>query len=91
MEEYVKYIFRKVICFILAAVFCVIGGIGLLLPVVPQVPFFAAAAVFLMMGSERFSSWVKHSKIYRKHLRSYVLKNEFLRKVLNENPEACSE
>ncbi len=76
---------KRTVCFILAAVSFVLGCIGLLLPVIPQVPFFAACVVFLMIGSKRFSAWVKHSRVYRQYLRSYVLKSPFLMKVLDES------
>lgn len=39
--------------------FLLIGTIGLLLPIVPQIPFFAAAIFCLMRGSARFRLWIQ--------------------------------
>lgn len=39
--------------------FMLLGLIGLLLPVVPQLPFFLAAIVCFMRCSRRFNNWME--------------------------------
>lgn len=38
--------------------FLLLGTIGLMLPVVPQLPFFFAAALCFMRCSKRFNAWM---------------------------------
>ena len=40
--------------------FTLLGIIGLLLPVVPQVPFFIAAIICFMRCSNRFRNWMEN-------------------------------
>lgn len=42
--------------------FLLLAAIGLLLPVIPQVPFFLAAIACFMRGSKRFSVWINQKK-----------------------------
>lgn len=39
--------------------FILLGGVGLLLPVIPQLPFFIAAAICFTRGSKRFNDWLE--------------------------------
>lgn len=59
---------------ILGFFFIVLGIIGILLPVVPQVPFFIAAAFCFSKGSKRIHKWICKTKIYQKY-----------RKIVKEN------
>lgn len=43
-----------------ALFFFLLGAIGLLLPVVPQIPFLLASALCLMRCSKRFNAWMEH-------------------------------
>ncbi|NOU36184.1 MAG: DUF454 family protein [Kiritimatiellaceae bacterium] len=40
-------------------IFVLLGIIGLMLPVVPQIPFFLAAVLCFMRCSGRFSNWME--------------------------------
>lgn len=51
----------------LGSVFTLFGIIGLLIPVVPQVPFLLAAAFCFSKGSRRMNRWIRGTKIYRKY------------------------
>lgn len=44
------------------------GIIGLLLPVVPQVPFFLLAIFSLSKVSPRFHAWITHTRLYQKYI-----------------------
>lgn len=47
-----RYIYRSLL-FVVGVFFILLGMIGLLLPVVPQVPFFLVGAICLMKSSQR--------------------------------------
>ena len=47
-------------------VFLVLSFIGLLIPVIPQVPFFLLAMTYFSKGNSRFSRWINDQRAYRK-------------------------
>lgn len=49
-----------------------LGAIGAVLPILPTVPFLLLSSFCFTKGSERFSNWLKSTKLYQKHLDSYV-------------------
>ncbi len=48
------------------------GIIGIALPVLPTTPFLLLASFCFVKGSEKFDKWFKGTKIYKKHLESFV-------------------
>ena len=67
MNKIKKYIYIAVglIAFLL-------GAIVVILPVLPTTPFLLLASFCFAKGSERFHKWFTESKIYKKHLESFV-------------------
>lgn len=49
-----------------------IGMIGVVFPVLPTTPFLLLASFCLAKGSERFHRWFTKTKLYQKHLDSFV-------------------
>ena len=65
---------RKII-FIVSGCICLgLGCIGIALPVLPTVPFFLATVFFFANSSQRLHDWFVSTKLYQKHLESYVQK-----------------
>ena len=50
----------------------ILGSIGVVLPVLPTTPFYLLASVCFVKGSEKFDRWFKSTKLYKKHLESFV-------------------
>lgn len=64
--------------------FYVIGIIGLLIPIIPQVPFFVIGTVFLVIGFKSVKTKITESKIYNKYVKETVEKNKVLKTIFKE-------
>lgn len=62
----------KVIYVALGIIFMIIGALGVVLPVLPTTPFLLLAAFFFARGSEKFHKWFISTRLYKKHLSSFV-------------------
>lgn len=51
-----------------------LGCIGIVLPILPTVPFFLVTAFCFAKSSERLHSWFIGTKMYQRHLKSFVEK-----------------
>ncbi len=49
-----------------------IGVLGVVLPILPTVPFLMAAALLFARASQRLDAWFKDTSLYKKHLEGYV-------------------
>lgn len=49
-----------------------LGVIGILVPVLPTTPFLLLASFCLAKGSKRFHEWFCSTRLYKKHLDSFV-------------------
>ncbi len=76
---------KKILLLVIGGLLVFVGLIGLLLPVIPQIPFLAAGLVCLMMGSRRFSDWVKKTDFYQKRIKAYISRSRFLSDLLKED------
>lgn len=73
-----RYIYQSVL-FIIGLFFILLGFVGLLFPVVPQVPFFIIGAICLMKSSTRIRDWVKQHTLYKKTLSKIYRKIEIIK------------
>lgn len=49
-----------------------LGTIGVVLPILPTVPFYMATAFCFAKSSERLHTWFVGTELYKKHLESFV-------------------
>lgn len=54
-----------------------LGTIGVLLPILPTVPFFMATVVCFAKSSRKLHDWFVETKLYKKHLDSFVREISF--------------
>ena len=49
-----------------------LGTIGLILPIIPTVPFYMATTFCFARSSEKLHQWFLGTEVYKKHLESFV-------------------
>lgn len=72
---------KKIIYLILGCLCLGLGCIGIVLPILPTVPFFLVTAFCFARSSQRLHSWFVGTKMYKKHLQSFVEKRGMLLKT----------
>lgn len=55
-----------------------LGCVGIALPIIPTVPFFLATVFCFANSSQKLHDWFISTKMYKKHLESYVKKEGML-------------
>lgn len=70
------------IIFITVGCICLwLGTVGMILPILPTVPFYMATAFCFAKSSEKLHRWFISSEMYKKHLQSFVEKRGMLLKI----------
>lgn len=62
----------RILFIVLGFIFLGIGIIGIAVPILPTTPFLLLASFFFAKGSKKFHDWFISTKIYKKHLESFV-------------------
>lgn len=62
----------KIFWLILGFLALALGTIGIILPILPTVPFYMATVFCFAKSSKRLHSWFLQTKLYQKHLESFV-------------------
>lgn len=65
---------KNLLFLILGCICMVLGCIGIALPILPTVPFFLATVFFFANSSQKLHDWFVGTKMYKKHLESFVKK-----------------
>lgn len=65
---------KKIIFIIIGCVSLGIGCGGIVLPILPTVPFFLLTVFCFANSSEKLHNWFVNTKMYKKHLDSFVKK-----------------
>ena len=63
---------KKIVFIILGFIFLALGTIGVFLPILPTTPFYLLTLFFFANSSERLHNWFVRTKLYKKHLESFV-------------------
>lgn len=65
---------KRLIYLILGCLCLGVGCVGIVLPILPTVPFFLLTVFFFANSSQKLHDWFVGTKMYKKHLESYVQK-----------------
>ena len=63
---------KKLLFLILGCLCLGLGCIGIVLPILPTVPFFLVTVICFANSSQKLHDWFIHTKMYQKHLESFV-------------------
>lgn len=69
---------KRTVFIVLGCICLGLGCIGIALPILPTVPFFLATVFFFANSSQKLHDWFVSTKMYKKHLESYVQKKGML-------------
>lgn len=63
---------KKMIYIVIGCISMGLGAIGVVLPILPTVPFLLLAAFCFGRSSEKLNNWFTGTKLYKNNLESYV-------------------
>lgn len=66
-ESNYRGIMRKILYIMIGCISLGLGIIGVILPILPTVPFLLLAAFCFARSSERLNGWFKNTKLYREN------------------------
>ncbi len=58
----------------------IVGGIGVVMPLLPTTPFVLLAAACYAKGSTRFHRWLTNTRLYQKHVKTFAETHAMTRK-----------
>lgn len=64
----------KIIWILLGFISLILGTLGIVLPILPAVPFYMATVFCFAKSSDKLHHWFTHTPLYKKHLNSFVQK-----------------
>ena len=62
----------KIIWILLGFISLILGTLGIVLPILPTVPFYMATVFCFAKSSDKLHHWFTHTNLYKKHLDSFV-------------------
>lgn len=69
---------KRIIFAVLGLICFALGTVGVVLPILPTTPFYLLTLFFFANSSERLHKWFLGTKLYQKHLDSFVKKRGML-------------
>ncbi len=72
-------IIKKYIFVVLGCICLGLGTVGLFLPVLPTTPFYLLTVFFFANSSQKLHDWFLGTRLYQKHLDSFVKQRGMLR------------
>lgn len=71
-EKVVKSRVIRVLFLIVGFISLVLGTIGIVIPILPTVPFYLLTAFCFVRGSKKFADWFLNSKLYKNHIGNFA-------------------
>ncbi len=78
---YKKVKIKKIILIVLGCICLGCGCVGIVLPILPTVPFFLVTLFCFARSSQKLHDWFVSRKMYKKHLESFVQRKGMLMKT----------
>ena len=72
---------KKAFFIALGCVSLALGTIGIVLPILPTVPFYLLTAFCFANSSERLHDWFIHTTVYKKYIGSYFRRRDMTKKA----------
>ena len=72
---------KKAFFIVLGCVSLALGTIGIVLPILPTVPFYLLTAFCFANSSERLHDWFIHTTVYKKYIGSYFRRRGMTKKA----------
>ncbi len=63
---------KKIFWILFGFIFLILGTIGIVLPILPTVPFYMATLFCFTKSSKRLHAWFLSTNLYKKHLDAFV-------------------
>ena len=65
---------KRIVFIIVGCICLILGTVGVFVPILPTTPFYLLTAYCFARSSKKLDEWFKGTKLYKKHLESYVKK-----------------
>ena len=72
---------KQVVFIVLGCICLALGTVGVFLPILPTTPFFLLTVFFFANSSQKLHDWFVGTKLYKKHLESFVKKKGMTRRT----------
>jgi len=72
---------KQIVFIVLGCICLALGTVGVFLPVLPTTPFYLLTVFFFANSSQKLHDWFVGTKLYKKHLESFVQKKGMTRRT----------
>ena len=72
---------KQVVFIVLGCICLALGTVGVFLPILPTTPFYLLTVFFFANSSQKLHDWFVGTKLYKKHLESFVKKKGMTRRT----------